>query len=94
MTRLLSSTEGTLPLTLNTMSENGFMTLQFPRGKLGKASEASTDISGDHRCASGRRITANHAQRVGKVNETRTDYPMGNRGYNSCLDLFNRHARS
>ena len=94
MTRLPSSTRGTLPLTLNTMSENGFMTLQFPRGKLGKASEASTDISGDHRCASGRRITANHAQRVGKVNETRTDYPMGNRGHSSCLDLSNRHARS
>ena len=76
------------------MSENGFMTLEFPRGKLGKASEASTDISGDHRCASGRRITANHARRVGEVNETRTGYPMGNRGCDSCLDLSNRHSRS
>ena len=76
------------------MSENGFMTLEFPRGKLGKASEASTDISGDHRCASGRRITANHARRVGDVNETRTDHPVANRCNNSCLDFSNRHSRS
>ena len=76
------------------MSENGFMTLQFPRGKLAKASEASTDISGDYRCTSSRRIAVNHTRLVGEVNETRTDYPMGDRGYNSCLDLFNRHARS
>ena len=51
------------------MSENGFMTLQFPRGKLGIASEASTDYPRDHRCPSDRRATVNHAWRVGRDEE-------------------------
>ena len=86
------------------MSKNAFITLTFPRGKERKAGETSTDNPRNHRCASSRRITVDHAWRVARENskeeekiqidEARTDHPVANRGNNRCLDFSDRHTRS